>query len=204
MEILTNEERKALKRQLILDSARRVFRQKGFIDVTMKDIIEECQISRGGIYLYFDSVDAIFIEVLKQRTSSKFDGIRLAVQANEPFEQLLDKYFAEHKDRLLNHVGNSMLRATYEYYYTHKTEEDHAFQQSQLESTQQTIYEILKLGVSQGVIEDHDLDKIAENYMFVIEGLGVLAITGAITKEQINNQIGIMKSLLPWKKKDCL
>ena len=79
MEILTNEERKALKRQLILDGARRVFRQKGFIDVTMKDIIEECQISRGGIYLYFDSVDSIFIEVLKQRTSSKFDGIRQQV-----------------------------------------------------------------------------------------------------------------------------
>ncbi|MBM7709572.1 TetR/AcrR family transcriptional regulator [Enterococcus lemanii] len=199
MEILTNEERKALKRQLILDGARRVFRQKGFIDVTMKDIIEECQISRGGIYLYFDSVDSIFIEVLKQRTSSKFDGIRLAVQANEPFEQLLDKYFAEHKDRLLNHVGHSMLRATYEYYYTHKTEEDHAFQQSQLQSTKQTIYEILKLGVKQGVIVDDDLDKIAENYMFVIEGLGVLAITGAVTKEQINNQIKIMKSLLPKK-----
>ena len=189
MEILTNEERKALKRQLILDGARRVFRQKGFIDVTMKDIIEECQISRGGIYLYFDSVDSIFIEVLKQRTSSKFDGIRLAVQANEPFKHLLDKYFAEH----------SMLRATYEYYYTHKTEEDHAFQQSQLQSTKQTIYEILKLGVKQGVIVDDDLDKIAENYMFVIEGLGVLAITGAVTKEQINNQIKIMKSLLPKK-----
>ena len=144
-------------------------------------------------------MDSIFIEVLKQRTSSKFDGIRLAVQANEPFKHLLDKYFAEHKDRLLNHVGHSMLRATYEYYYTHKTEEDHAFQQSQLQSTKQTIYEILKLGVKQGVIVDDDLDKIAENYMFVIEGLGVLAITGAVTKEQINNQIKIMKSLLPKK-----
>ena len=44
MEILTNEERKALKRQLILDGARRVFRQKGFIDVTMKDIMESTYI----------------------------------------------------------------------------------------------------------------------------------------------------------------
>lgn len=199
MSTLSNEERKVLKRQLILDGAKTVFSQKGLIDVTMKDIIEECGISRGGIYLYFNSVDEIFIEVLRQRTSRKFDGIRAAVQANEPFEQLLDDYFLEHKDRLLNQVGNSMLRAMYEYYYTHKSAADHAFQQSQLRSTQQTILEILKLGVKQDILTDTALDKIAENFMFVIEGLGVLAITGGITETQISNQITIMKSLLPRK-----
>ena len=40
------------KRNLILDCAEKVFSQKGFSVVTMKDIIEACNISRGGIYLY--------------------------------------------------------------------------------------------------------------------------------------------------------
>ena len=51
---------KQQKRDLILESAKVVFSKKGLIDATMKDIIEECGISRGGIYLYFRSVDEIF------------------------------------------------------------------------------------------------------------------------------------------------
>ena len=46
-----------IKRELILDSAKQVFIQKGFNRVTMKDIIEKCNISRGGIYLYYSTVD---------------------------------------------------------------------------------------------------------------------------------------------------
>ena len=53
------------KRNLILDCAEKVFSQKGFSVVTMKDIIEACNISRGGIYLYFSSTDEIFMEVIK-------------------------------------------------------------------------------------------------------------------------------------------
>lgn len=194
---IANEKRKQMKREAILEGAREVFSRKGLIDVTMKDIIDECGISRGGLYLYFDSVDTIFIEVLRQRNSRKFDGIRADVKANKPFEKLLNEYFAEHKDRLLNHVGNSLLRATYEYYYTHGSKKDHAFQQAQISSSQETIHEILKLGVEQKILKNQDLDKIAETFMLIIEGLGVLAITGAITEKRIDDQISMMQSILP-------
>lgn len=195
----SNNDKKKMKREAILDSARRIFSRKGLIDVTMQDIIDECGISRGGIYLYFDSVDAMFVEVVNQRTDRKFDGIREAIKENVPFDTLLEDYFAGHKDRLLNHISESMLRAMYEYYYTHKTPEAHHFQQAQLEATKETIYEILKQGVKQGVLQDENLAKIAENYMFVIEGLGILALTGGISEAQIDSQVAIMKSLLPRK-----
>jgi AcrR family transcriptional regulator len=190
-------EKKRRKREAILESARKIFSQKGLIDVTMQDIIDECQISRGGIYLYFDSVDAIFIEVVNQRTNRKFDGIRSAIKENVPFDRLLEQYFQEHKERLLYHIGDSMLRAMYEYYYTHKTIEAHQFQQKQLQATRETIHEILKLGVRQAVLHDQNLANIAENYMFVIEGLSILALTGDISATKIDNQFAIMKSLLP-------
>ncbi|MFD1317790.1 TetR/AcrR family transcriptional regulator [Loigolactobacillus zhaoyuanensis] len=195
----TNEERKQIKREAILEGARSVFSRKGLLNVTMQDIVDECGISRGGIYLYFDSVDAIFIAVIGQRSSRKFDGIRADIQANSPFEDLLTQYFAEHKDRLLNHVGNSLLRATYEYYYTHGSEKDHAFQQAQISSSQQTIYAILQLGVTQNILLDQRLAELAETFMLIIEGLSVLAITGAITEKRIDNQVKMMQSMLPRK-----
>ena len=197
MKNLTNKERRRIKKEAILDSARTVFCRKGFLDVTMKDIIEECGISRGGIYLYFDSVEAIFVETAKQRTTRKFDGIRNAIKFNPPFEELLDSYFAEHKDRLLNHMSNSMLRSMYEYFFTHKSEEDQKFQQAQLESIKETIGEIFRLGVEQGVLRNENIDEIAENFMFMIEGLSVTTLIIGIREEQIDCQFQILRSLLP-------
>ena len=48
-------EKSLQKKKHILDTARRVFAEKGYKNVTMKDIVEACDISRGGLYLYFDS-----------------------------------------------------------------------------------------------------------------------------------------------------
>ncbi|MGG5330777.1 TetR/AcrR family transcriptional regulator [Enterococcus sp. AZ163] len=197
MKNISNEERKRQKREAILESARRVFAKKGLIDVTMKDIIDACGISRGGIYLYFDSVDEIFIETVKRRNSRKFDSIRSAIKENQAFDELLDTYFNSHKERLLNTINDSMLRAMYEYYFTHKSEEDQEFQQAQMAATKQTIYEILELGIKQRVLAAQSLDTLAENFMFVIEGLSVLALIGDITEAQIDGQFSLMKSLLP-------
>ena len=41
------------KRRFILETARKVFVEKGFKKVTMKDIVEACEISCGGVYVNF-------------------------------------------------------------------------------------------------------------------------------------------------------
>ena len=193
------EQKKRQKREAILETAKVVFSKKGLIDATMQDIIEECGISRGGIYLYFQSVDAIFLEVLQQRSQRRFNEVRAMIKANASFETILTKYFEDHKYRLLHSISDSMLRATYEYYYTHKSVETSSLQQTQLTETKRTIQEIFQVGVAQGVIADRNLEAIAENYMFVIEGLGILALTGHIQEEQIDHQIQVMRTLLPYQ-----
>ena len=76
-----------------MESAKVVFSKKGLIDATMQDIIEECGISRGGIYLYFQSVDAIFLEVLQQRSQRRFNEVRAMIKANASFGDYLDEIF---------------------------------------------------------------------------------------------------------------
>ncbi|WP_430611547.1 TetR/AcrR family transcriptional regulator [Enterococcus sp. DIV0876] len=196
---IKTKDKKQQKREAIIESAKVVFSQKGLIDATMKDIIEECGISRGGIYLYFNSVDEIFLAVLEQRARRKFDDVRKMIADQVPFETILDQYFADHRDRLLHSISDSMLRAMYEYYYTHKTAASSSLQEAQLTETKRTIHEIFQVGVAQQVLKDEDLDVIAENYMFVIEGLGILALTGHINETMINNQFTMMRRLLPYQ-----
>ena len=59
-------EKSVQKRNYIIEKAREVFSQKGYLTVTMKDIVEACEISRGGLYLYFDSIKALFLAVLEK------------------------------------------------------------------------------------------------------------------------------------------
>ena len=66
-------EKSAQKKKYIIETARRIFMGKGYKEVTMKDIVEACQISRGGLYLYFSSTKELFEEVLKMEQEDADD-----------------------------------------------------------------------------------------------------------------------------------
>ncbi|QIO31788.1 TetR/AcrR family transcriptional regulator [Bradyrhizobium sp. 1(2017)] len=50
--------------QILLDAAKRVFADKGYIRATVQDIIESTGLSRGTFYLYFRSTDDIFVRTI--------------------------------------------------------------------------------------------------------------------------------------------
>lgn len=52
------------RRRTVLDTALRVFSEKGYHHTRVSDIIEAAGIARGTFYLYFDSKNAIFHELL--------------------------------------------------------------------------------------------------------------------------------------------
>lgn len=53
------------KKRQILEAAKKAFIVKGYELTTMKDIVDESGLSRGGVYLYFSSTEEIFLEILK-------------------------------------------------------------------------------------------------------------------------------------------
>ncbi|MDF2937910.1 MAG: transcriptional regulator TetR family [Paenibacillaceae bacterium] len=57
------QERKDAKRQLIMNTAARVFSQKGYHNTSVKDIVEEASVSIGSFYFYFKSKEELFEEL---------------------------------------------------------------------------------------------------------------------------------------------
>ena len=76
-------EKSAHKKQFIVETARQVFVEKGYKDVTMKDIVDACGISRGGLYLYFESTAELFREVLEAEQKEKDDTF--SFRLTDPF-----------------------------------------------------------------------------------------------------------------------
>ena len=183
------------KREFILLQAKQVFIRKGFTAVTMKDIIEECDISRGGIYLYFKSVDEIFIQVIIMHNRQKLKEARGYLTEDKSFKQLLDEYFEKQKKRLMNMSG-SLLMAMYEYRFAHKDDYDKEFYQNQFENTKTIVLEMLNYGVRKGEITGRDMDDLAMTVMFFIEGISMLGTVAGVSEELIDNQIMFIKKLI--------
>ncbi|MFT4143060.1 MAG: TetR/AcrR family transcriptional regulator [Mobilitalea sp.] len=183
------------KRELILKCAETVFIKKGFSGVTMKDIIEECGISRGGIYLYYSSVDDVFIDVIKVHNQNKLENIKRDIDDKTNFEVLLDQYFILQKQRLL-HMEESLLLAMFEFYISHKQEVDTEFLSKAFESLGNVITEILNCGVRSGYVNVNDVQVLAEHMQYCIKGLEVLAMSSGIEEKQLERQFSYMKKII--------
>ena len=93
-------EKSVQKKKYILETARKVFAEKGFKNVTMKDIVEACEISRGGLYLYFDSTEQILMEVLQMEADETDDVFTQNIAQGDTAADILTLFLKEQKKEL--------------------------------------------------------------------------------------------------------
>ena len=100
------------KKQYIIEKAKEVFAKRGYKDVTMKDIVDACGISRGGLYLYFGNTKDLFEAVLEQQTQNTKSSYEASLPENAaPGDQLL-LYLDICKKEML--AKDNLITATYE------------------------------------------------------------------------------------------
>lgn len=58
------QEAREVRRAQILEAALRVFAERGYHAASVSDLVEAAGVARGTFYLYFDSKDAVFHELL--------------------------------------------------------------------------------------------------------------------------------------------
>jgi AcrR family transcriptional regulator len=85
------ERRRAERREAILAAAKRVFRDKGYHQASVHDIIDDAQIARGTFYLYFSSKQEVFAQLAEDFlgvTRGQVKRISLAPGSDPPLLQL--------------------------------------------------------------------------------------------------------------------
>ena len=116
-------EKSEQKKQLILETARRIFMEKGYKDVTMKDIVDACQISRGGLYLYFSGTQELFRAVMDADEAEADDVFSGAVPEDATAADVLLLFLKEQKKEILRRKDDLSL-AAYEYYFAHGADQE--------------------------------------------------------------------------------
>ena len=68
-------ETESAKRRQILDGARRVFLADGFDGASMNDIARVAGVSKGTLYVYFDSKEALFEALIREDRKQQAERI---------------------------------------------------------------------------------------------------------------------------------
>jgi TetR/AcrR family transcriptional regulator len=81
---------KELRRKQILEAAEKVFMNKGFEDATMDEIAEACELSKGTLYLYFQSKDILYFYVMLEIMEQYCDILETDLAKAENYPKRLE------------------------------------------------------------------------------------------------------------------
>ena len=183
------------KRKYIVEKARDVFYKNGYRAVTMKDIVEACDISRGGLYLYFANTKELFEAVLEEEHTD-IDAVLEGAwdQDSTPGEVML-MYLDTQKKAILKKKDN-LTAAMYEYLFENKASGKNNLVKKQFDRSAAALEQLIAEGVRQEWMVCEDAAEAARNILYTLEGLKVSAQTTGVTAEAVDREIAYIMGML--------
>jgi AcrR family transcriptional regulator len=164
-----SEERK----NQILDAAAAVFSRLGFHEARMDDIVRESGLSKGTLYWYFTSKDAIITGLMQRIFDLGMGGLRRLEGADGPVrERLLDytRRLGDDFQRL-----SAVQSIAFEFYAVaarHKTVRQ--FLKEYFKQYRATVARLIAQGIDRGEFRPVDPDTVATTLAALYEGLVLL------------------------------
>ena len=180
------------KKQYIRRHAREVFVRKGFKNVTMKDIVDACGISRGGLYLHYNSVEELFLELLRQEHDQMQTVMEEDIQKRRPADEIFDSFLEDQKKIILSEE-ETLFTAAFEYSFEHP---ETPVLRDRFNDTVQSLEYLIQVGVRRGEFECDQPRAAAYQIVFAIEGMKLYGRTVHLSEEEIDQGFaGLRRSL---------
>lgn len=162
----------SVRRNEILDVAQRLIYTKGYEQMTIQDILDDLQISKGAFYHYFDSKQAL-LEAIIERMQQEVEQILLPIVHDRklPALEKLHRFFAT-----VNHwktVRKNFFLALLHVWY----QDNNAIVRQKLRTTGATwlvpwLSAIIRQGVEEGVLTTTYPDRVGEVALTLVMELG--------------------------------
>lgn len=116
--------KRATRRDEIIRIAARLFSEKSYHDVTMDEIAEKVGVAKGTIYLYFESKERLYLEILEQGFRAIESLIEKEIAKSERAPEKLKKvlklifgFYRKNLDilRILSRDETHLIREHYEF-----------------------------------------------------------------------------------------
>jgi TetR/AcrR family fatty acid metabolism transcriptional regulator len=185
-----SEERQAQ----ILEAAIREFAQHGFHATRMEDIAREAGLSKGAVYLYYKSKDAIIGALLRTLFAWELRGTRSIIDGKgTASERLLaiTHMFADELDRLV--VAMPILLEFYAVAFRQTVVREHLGQM--YEEFRTPLAQLIQQGIDEGEFRAVEPDEVALTWIALAEGLTLLWVVnprGITWREQAEAAVHLL------------
>lgn len=172
------EREKRARQEAIMNAARKLFFEKGLDQVTMDDVAERAELSKGTLYLYFKSKEELYISVFLK-------GLDILTEQFGEVKELFDTCQADELIRKFRDIYYAFFMKYPEYFYINslfyhgriKEKIDPAIWASAHQKSKQCLLalsEIIQKGIADGMFRDVDCWKTANSLWAA--GTGVMMI----------------------------
>jgi len=174
----------------IRNTAKALFAQKGFKEVTMKDICQLTGLSRGGLYRHYDSTHQIFSEIAEEMMTVQKDEFASKIENGVPAVRILEEVLERYRVEMLD-SENSLSLAIYEYYSSIPMSDNTALAK-QYDNSQAMWSNLIQYGIDTGEFKNVDIRSIIDLLVFSYQGIRMYSKIMPIEEEiplRIINQI---------------
>lgn len=157
------------RKSKIATAAVNVFAKKGYSNATMKDVMDEAKISRGGLYAHFENIDSVFVAVLKYDDFLNMKSV-LSPDPKEPLLSQLKDWIQKTVLSIQNSETN-LVRAKSEFFLSHDISEI-PYLRERHEKLANAIQLFISMGIESGEFRDNiDVNSFAELLIAMIDGI---------------------------------
>jgi len=176
-------------RQEILETARRLFAERGYKDVTMSLLCQETGLSRGGLYRHFESVEQVFLAVTEGLSQDQGAEIRTQMEKGLPGPVILRGLLERYRQEMASQESSLSL-AICEYYSSHPgIERAYA-------SSKSAWVELIRYGQERGEFLPVDREALFDLLVFAYQGIRLYSRLMTLDSATPGRIIGQIQGLL--------
>ena len=163
------------RRNQILEAALRVFARLGFHDSRMDDIAQESKLSKGALYLYYKSKDAIIAAILRFFFEQEFKRLQafVAIEREESVtEQILS--LTRELTTAMDWMQQLMPIAFEFYAIAGRNQDVRQFLKGYYADYRKELARLIERGIERGEFREVDAQATATTLVALFEGLALL------------------------------
>ena len=153
-------------RESILNAAYALFAKKGFKQVTMKDVCEVTNMSRGGLYSHFSSTSQLFEALLERITEKDALDFQEQMKQGASATAILEEALMLMEEEM-KHPEDSLSIAMYEYAETVDSEVMERLNKASKKKWKQ----LIRYGIEHGEFQDVDVSEIVNVILYSYQGV---------------------------------
>ena len=185
MTVATRREREQqVRRETIMDAARKLFYDKGYELTTVEEIAAMAELGKGTIYSYFKSKEEIYFAILESEFAILEDRMRQAIEESTTAENALHRLyetFIQYNQERPNFIKAIFLQI--EQYHTLKVTDLVKGLKAKMTEWSKLVGHVLQKGIAQGEFEKINVEKTANTIIGMVLGLIIELETGLIQED---------------------